>query len=249
MRAVCATAALALAICIASRANVARADEPTITKPPKLVKFVPAEYPKDRHDAGITASVLLSIEIDAEGKVGAVEVATSGGAEFDAAAIVAVKQFLFEPAEIDNQPAPVKITYRYDFVIKEQMVKAAPQINFDGVVLERFKKRPISKVTVKLVDLGGVSGTTDEEGRFAFVEVPPGPHKVELSHPRFITVVTDETIAAGKRRTVKYLVEERDDEEGGTSIIVRAPRIKKEAVETRIRTEEARRVPGRKATP
>ena len=70
-------------------------------------------------------------------------------------------------------------------------------------------------VTVKLLDLGGVSGTTDEDGHFAFVDVPLGTHKVELSHPKFITVVTDETIAKGKRRTVKYLVEERDDEEGG----------------------------------
>jgi len=234
-----------LAIGLAAHArSSAAADEPTVTKPPKLVKFVPAEYPKDKHDAGITGSVLLSIEIDGEGHVGAVEVVGSAAPDFDAAAVAAVKQFVFEPAEIDNQPAPVKITYRYDFVIKEKIVKAAPQINFDGVVLERFKKRPISNVTVKILDLGGVTGTTDEDGRFAFVEVPPGAHKVELSHPRFVTVVTDETIAVGKRRTVKYLVEERDDEEGGTSIIVRAPRIKKEAVETRIRTEEARRVPG-----
>src|SRR4029079_2691860 len=88
------------------------------------------------------------------------------------------------------------------------------------------------------------SGTTNDEGRFAFIDVPEGPHKVELSHPRFVTVVTDEIIGKGKRRTVKYMIEERDDEEGGTSIIVRAPRIKKEAVETRIKTEEARRVPG-----
>ena len=101
---------------------------------------------------------MLSIEIDADGKVGEVEVVTSGGADFDAAAIAAVKQFVFEPAEIDNQPAPVKITYRYDFVITEEMVKAAPQINFDGVILERFKKRPIAGVTVKLLELGGIAG-------------------------------------------------------------------------------------------
>ena len=244
MRSARALLVCALAICAALRPLSASADEPTITKAPKLIKFVPAEYPKDKHDAGVTASVMLSIEIDAEGKVGEVEVVTSAGADFDAAAITAVKQFIFEPAEIDNQPAPVKITYRYDFVIKQEMVKAAPQINFDGVIIERFKKRPIPNVTVKLLDLGGIAGTTDEEGRFAFVEVPEGPHKVELSHPKFVTVVTDETIAKGKRRTVKYLFEERDDEEGGTSIIVRAPRIKKEAVETRIKTEEARRVPG-----
>ena len=160
------------------------------------------------------------------------------------AAIAAVKQFVFEPAEIDNQPRPVKITYRYDFVIIEKMVKAGPQINFDGVVLERFKKRPLSRVTVEAGRLGGVNAH-DRRGRSLRVPGrPPRQAQVELSHPRLITVDTEETIAAGKRRTVKYLVEEREDEEGEPASVVRAPRIKKEAVETRIRTEEARRVPG-----
>ena len=68
------------------------------------------------------------------------------------------------------------------------MVKAGPQINFDGVVLERFKKRPLASVTVKLMDLDGVTGDTDDDGHFAFVDVPPGTHKVELSHPKLITV-------------------------------------------------------------
>ena len=73
--------------------------------------------------------------------------------------------------------------------------------------------------------------------------MPVGTHRVELANPKLITVTTDELIAKGKRRTVKYLVEEKEegvDEE----MVERAPRIKKEAVETRIRTEEARRVPG-----
>jgi hypothetical protein len=188
MRSARAFLVLALAICTLLRPRAAVADEPQVTKAPKLIKFVEAQYPKDKHDAGIAASVTLSSEV---------EVVTSGGADFDAAAITAVKQFVFEPAEIDNQPAPVKITYKYDFVIKEEMVKAAPQINFDGVILERFKKKPLPGVTVKLLDLGGISGTTNEDGKFAFVDVPEGPHKVELSHPRFVTVVTDEIIAKG----------------------------------------------------
>jgi TonB family protein len=237
--------ALTAALCLAAASTQpARAEEPVITKPPKLVKFVQAVYPKDKHDAGVTSSVLLSIEIDAEGKVGEVEVVKSGGTDFDDAAVAAAKQFVFEPAEIDHLPAPVKISYRYDFTIVEKMVKAAPQINFDGVVRERFKKVPLPDVTVKLLDLGGVAGTTDEDGHFAFIDVPPGKHRVELSHPKLVTVVTEETIAPGKRRTVKYLVEEKEEGEEGTNIVVRAPRIKKEAVETRIRTEEARRVPG-----
>jgi TonB family protein len=232
-----------LAVCAAS-ARARAADEPVVTKPPKLVKFVEAIYPKDRHDAGITASVLLSIEIGDDGKVGNVEVVQGAAPDFDAAAVAAAKQFVFEPAEIDNQPAPVKITYKYDFTIKETMVKAGPQINFDGVVLERFKKKPMARVSVTIKDLGpGIKGVTDEDGHFAFTDVPAGKHKIELAHPKLVTVTTEEEIVVGKRRTVKYLVEEREegvDEE----VVVRAPRIKKEAVETRIRTEEARRVPG-----
>ena len=98
-----------------------------------------------------------------------------------------------------------------------------------------------------LVDLGDLKAVTDDEGHFAFLDVPPGPHKIELANPKLITVTTEEKIAPGKRRTVKYLVEEK--EEGvDEAAVVRAPRIKKEAVETRIRTEEARRVPGTQGT-
>jgi TonB family protein len=240
-------AGLAVSFSAAARAADAPAEPaggPVVTKPPKLVKFVPAIYPQDRHDAGITASVLLSIEIGDDGQVGAVEVVQGAAPDFDAAAVAAAKQFVFEAAEIDGQPAPVKITYKYDFTIVETLVKAGPQINFDGVVLERFKKTPMAHVIVALKDLGpGVTGVTDDDGHFAFTDVPVGKHKIELSHPKLVTVSTEEEIVLGKRRTVKYLVEEREegvDEE----VVVRAPRIKKEAVETRIRTEEARRVPG-----
>ncbi|HEY6477752.1 MAG TPA: TonB family protein [Polyangia bacterium] len=237
---------LMLAICLSGQ--VARAQDsgdsgPVVTKPPKLVKFVPAVYPPDKHDAHVTGSVLLSIEIGDDGKVGNVEVIKSAAPDFDAAAVAAAKQFIFEPAEIDHQPAPVKITYRYDFTIVEEIVKAGPQINFDGVILERFKKRPLPRVTVTLIDVGNLKAVTDDDGHFAFLDVPPGPHKIEISNPRLMPVTTEETIAVGRRRTVKYLLEEK--EEGvDDAAVVRAPRIKKEAVETRIRTEEARRVPG-----
>jgi hypothetical protein len=58
-----------------------------------------------------------------------------------------------------------------------------------------------------------------------------------------VTVLTDETIKPGQKRTMKYFVEEKE-EDVDEEVVVRAARIKKEAVETRIRTEEARKVPG-----
>jgi TonB family protein len=216
--------------------------EHKLTKPPKLVTFVEAEYPPERKAAGVEAAVLLSIEIGDDGRVGNVTVVQSAGADFDAAAVAATKKFVFEPAEIDGKPAPVKITYKYAFAIKTQIVKLGPQVNFEGVVLERFTKKPFAGVVVLIKDLG-VQALTDERGHFQFIDVPLGSHRVQLSHDKIITVATDEELAKDKKKTVKYFVYEKQegiDEE----TVVRATRIKKETVQTVIRTEEARRVPG-----
>ena len=211
-------------------------------KPPKLMKFVEAVYPPERQAAGTTAKVLLSIEITAEGRVENVEVVQSAAPDFDAAAVAAARQFEFEPARMDGVSTPVKIQYAYRFQIKEVIVSLGPQINFEGVVLYRDKKDPVDHVRVRVVD-AGVDAITDETGAFAFTDLPPGPHVVELSAKQLVTVRTEEIITKGKKKTVKYQVEEKEadvDEES----VVRAPRIKKEVVETQVRTEEARRVPG-----
>ena len=234
-------AALALVWPTGARGQASRG-EGGISKPPKLVRFVPAVYPPAKHDAGVTARVLLSIEIADDGKVGDVEVLEGAGVDFDAAAVAAARQFVFEPAEVDGRPTPVKITYRYDFTIVTKTVSMGPQVNFEGVVLERFKKRPLTGVRVRIKDLD-LYTTTDEDGYFAFLDLPPGAHKVELAHPKLVAVLTDEILRPGQKRTVKYFVEEKG-EDVDEEVVVRAARIKKEAVETRIRTEEARRVPG-----
>ena len=59
-RAFALSVALAAAVCTVA-SGAARADDegPQITKPPKLVTFVPAVYPKEKHDAHVTGSVLL----------------------------------------------------------------------------------------------------------------------------------------------------------------------------------------------
>ena len=88
--------------------GAAHADEPVpIGKPPTLSHFVQAEYPKDKHDAGITAHVVLSIEIGDDGKVGNVEVVEGAGEDFDRAAVAAARQFVFTPAESNGQAIPV----------------------------------------------------------------------------------------------------------------------------------------------
>lgn len=218
--------------------------QPKLTKMPKLVHFEEAPYPDSEKEAGRTASVVLQIAIDDKGLVTDAVVQQSAGAAFDAAALVAVKKFTFDPAEIDNKPAPVKITYRYDFVLKIE--PPTPVINYDGEIKNRFTKQPIPGVKITLED--GSEATTDENGHFEFKEVPLGKHTITISGPNLTTVNTEEELEKGKKLSVKYALEPKEDvpegEESDLEIVVVAPKITKEVVSTEIKAEEGRRVPG-----
>ncbi len=91
-----------------------------VTKLPHLTKFVEADYPAAQKAAGVEASVVLTIDISATGTVTGVTVAQSAAPDFDAAAVAAARQFVFDPAEVDEHPAPAKITYRYSFTLTQQ---------------------------------------------------------------------------------------------------------------------------------
>ncbi len=227
-----------------SQSNAPQGPSGQLTRPPKLVHFVEATRPPGV-PATATAEVILSIEVREDGNVGEVLVVKTPSPEWGIAAVAAARQFKFEPAEIDGVPASVLLTYRYDFTVKEELVSLGPQVNFNGVVLERFKKKPLAGVRVTIPALH-LATTTGADGTFSFVDVPIGDQVVELSGPTLLTVETTETIKKGARKTVKYLVELRAATAEGVDeeVVVRAPRIRKETVETRIQTEEARRVPG-----
>ena len=179
-----------------ARAPGASAEGPTVTKPPKLVKFVPAVYPEGQaRRRASPLEVLLSIEIGDDGKVGEVEVVKGAGRPTSTPPrVAAAKQFVFEPAEIDDQPAPVKITYRYDFTILEKMVKAGPadQLRRRGAGAAARRRR-CAQVSVKIIELDGVTrADRRRRGTSRSSTSRPATYKVELSHPKLITVVTDE---------------------------------------------------------
>jgi TonB family protein len=215
-----------------------------LTKLPKLARFVEAVYPEAEKSAGTTASVVLQIAISDKGTVEDAAVLESAGPAFDAAALEAVKKFIFEPAEVDNKPAPVKITYKYDFVINEE--PAGSTINYEGVIRDHDTKKPIAGLKVSVEGLGET--TTDEEGHFEFEEVTPGKHPITISGEGFTTINTEETIEEGKHLEVKYTVTPKAEnpagDESDLEILVVAPRIKKEILTTEIKVEEGRRVPG-----
>ena len=95
------------AIARAEEAPPAPAPPPpaTLDKMPKLLHFVEAEPPASLAERG-RVDVLLTIDVDEAGHIAAVAVAQSGGAEYDAAALAAVRQFQFAPGEAGGKPVP-----------------------------------------------------------------------------------------------------------------------------------------------
>ncbi len=215
--------------------------------PPRLVTFVEAEFPPSEVAAGHGATVVLQIAIDPAGKVAGVTVLESAGPAFDAAAVAAAQQFVFEPATVDGKPLPVKIAYRYQFTFTEKVIKKQTA-DFEGTVREHQSQQPLAGVRVA-VDTGQ-EAVTDERGKFKISDIVPGDHAVTLSGESFVTVGTTETFEASKQIDATYEVEKAKQkgsttgEEEEEEIVVTAPRLKKQVVSTEVQATQATKVPG-----
>lgn len=230
-----------------------------LTKMPRLVKFVEADYPANEKAAGIGASVVLTIEIGATGKVTNVSVASSAGPDFDAAALAAAAQFEFEPAEVDDKPAPAKITYRYDFVVAATKPEPPARSSFEGEVLAASSRAPVAgaKVTVRSAARTGEpvvtrTATADARGRFSLAELSPGEYEVVVEAPDGTTTSFSESLVAGKKTTARYDValrpqqqQQRSTNDGIEEVEIRGrPRARREIVDYAVRAEQAKKVAG-----
>ncbi|HEU4408909.1 MAG TPA: TonB-dependent receptor [Polyangiaceae bacterium] len=216
---------------------------PKLTRPPKLVTFVEADYPEAERAAGRSAAVVLRLTVAADGSVSDAAVAESAGPAFDAAAVAAARRFVFEPAEIDGKPRAIKILYRYEFTIKAE---APTRSAFSGVVRRRGTGAPIARARVELDT--GQRAETGPDGRFRIDDVEPGPHAVTLSAEGLPPQRSEETFEAGRAVEATYDVgappQEPAGEQDDLEVVVVAPPLRKDVVSTEISAEQGRRVPG-----
>lgn len=194
----------------APRAEGASPAAGVLTRAPEVVTFVPAEYPPDAASAGISGSVTLSVVIDETGEVQQVAVLDPGPhPAFAQAALHAVACFRFRPAEIDGVPAPVEITYRYDFVLRQEpaaaQVAEAPVV-LSGRVVDRGSGQPVRGAAV---EAGGVTTETDAEGRFALRGLAPGTVQVRVVSQGHAVLKLAEVIEADRAREVEYRLSPR----------------------------------------
>ncbi len=230
---------LALAAVLSFAAPEQAAAEGTLTKPPALTRQGEATYPPEARNAGLTGKVLLELDLSAEGKVSQARVVESAGHGFDEAALEAVRQFEFSPAEVDGKPATVRIQYAYQFLTGQ---KAA--VNFAGTLLERGTRRPLVGASIAVIVPEGppLEAHSGEGGKFEVAGVPLGGWKVVVAASDYARYEVEERFSEGKLTQVTYFV--RREVYGSFETIVRTRRERKEVSEVSLQQEEIRLVPG-----
>jgi TonB family protein len=153
--------------------------------PPRLIEFKQARYPDEAFAQGIAGQVLIELVVGVDGKVKEAKVVEAAGHGFDAAALAAVKQFVFAPATKDGQPIVARIRYPYVFEVRAEAPpepETPPPGRLQGLALSQDDDPLVGyAVTIenenKTVTL---DTTTDDEGRFAYDELEPGLYYVRV---------------------------------------------------------------------
>jgi TonB family protein len=95
---------------------------------PQLLDHVDAVYPPSQLAKGIETTVTLFVLVERDGSVGEVTVAESGGADFDAAALAAVRIWRFAPATRDGVPVRARIRIPFHFAPEAHQAPEAPKV-------------------------------------------------------------------------------------------------------------------------
>jgi len=222
---------------------------PQLTRAPELVTFVSADYPPDLLAQGLAGEVVLYIDIDGRGAVEHVEVFSSSAPAFAEAALTAVTQFVFSPAEIDNVPAPIRIEYRYGFTPEAptpdgaataESTPAEAPMNWKGLVREAGVRTPIAGAVIA-IDEQNVA-ETNAEGSFAVRGAPAGKHKVKITSRLHDTYEVEEEFSDTERLEAKYYLVRRARDPFET--VVRGRIEKREVAKVQLERREVTKMPG-----
>ena len=169
-----------------------------------LLQPSPAAWPED---AGGGGDVELLLTVDAKGRVMSVEVQSSPGEPFTAAALSAAEGLVFEPVILDGGAVAVVLAYRYHFMSPARPEDAGLKTaRIVGKVMTKGTRDVVSLAQISLSDGGHPSAETDAEGCFT-LEVPAGELRVEVTASGHTRRVFKEKLAAGQRLEVLYRLE------------------------------------------
>ncbi len=215
---------------------------------PKQTKFVEATYPAEARAAGLTAQVILHLDIDRTGKVTKAAVVQPAGHGFDEAAQAAAMGFEFSPATRDGQPIPVRIPYRYSFTLSPPPAPEKPPPppttgNLGGLIRMTAAETPLAGAEIVATGPDGVPrhAAADAQGKWSLEGLPPGAYKVHVTAAGFAALDATEQVVAGEATDVTYRLA---PETKGIEVTVRGTRPPREVTRYTIEQREMERIPG-----
>ena len=198
--------------------------------PPVLVEVPPTPWPEGQPYEAV--SVTLALLIDEQGQI---EEATvlSGEEPFASLALGAAKGLVFQPALEGEEPIAVEVPFEWRFT-------PPPEVLLGQVLVGG---EPAARVTV-LLDTTPIE--TDDQGRFALRELPPGTYTLLLDDPVLEVAPLPVTLVEGEQTevTLTATAARADDEIVGVYVK------RKHQVTTRtLSAEELRTTPGTMGDP
>jgi TonB family protein len=223
------------------------AEKKPLVTPPKLVRFVEADYPKSEDEEPEEAVVELDIVVGKDGLVTEASVARSAGEAFDEAALAAARQFVFEPARKDWEPIAARIRYRYVFELKAPPEEITTGW-LSGAVLLAEDDSPAGAVAVEILNERNQlvrDLMTGANGTFVAIDLEPGKYEVNVLGGEYGDLKVKEELVAGQVTQVIYRLGAKKKAAysgfGATAVIDAPPR---EVVKRTIDKEELTRIPG-----
>ena len=215
---------------------------------PVLEESVSAVYPKGALDMGLSADVLLQLEVGADGSVESAEMVASAGGEFadafDRAAQLAALRFRFQPAlDDDGEAVASTIQYVYRFIPEQ-----APVVSMEGLVRESGTRQPLANASILLRSDGvRVEALTDDAGAFSVAALAAGSWSVRVAAPGYDPEFAEVEVEEGKVAAVELtLVLSRpwEAENADIEVEVVGRKVTPEISERVLTAEEIQYLPG-----
>ena len=260
----------------AAGSDEAQLEAGQLSKAPKLITNVAAEYPDAAKAQAIETFVDLVLDIDETGQVASVSILEPSAYPdlgFEEAALVAANQLVFEPAEYQGKPIAVQIVYRSRFEFRAPVsapdatalgdgglpadaaappAEPEPVANFVGVVRERGTRKRLPGVTLTVFreeggNTVGYEADSDAAGAFQVFDLGEGTWRVLIDVPGYYPIRTSETIKSGEATEVTYYLEKASYSPYDITVVSRRPR--KEVSRTVLKIAEIDKVPGTAGDP
>ena len=242
-----ALAPLALAVALVVPAT-ARADEqPVLATPPRLIRDVPPELPPGTVFPAPEVTVVLQIDVAADGHVERVALVRGVGEPFDGAALAAARRYAFEPARLaSGEAVPVAITWRL------RIARPAPPpapVRFAGQLLERGTRKPLEGVEVAAEVAGEVAAqaVTGADGRFS-LEVPAPAFRLMALPTGHDRLAVDVSARPGEVREETFYLQAAPGG-GAYTAVVRGEPVRREVTKQVLPAEELALLPGSQGDP